>query len=331
MLFISILLYLVTALLVCMVVFQKLTFSKILISFFITTFSINVLIGEFLSLFQQLNNAWLYLAIQLVFCAALSAVLVIRNKIKWRDLVQSNLISKSNFRGFEYILLGLISASLAVLFFVGINTPPNNLDSLHTHLTRIYYWLQHGSLANWAATGFFQLNYPINAHLQGLWLALLGGKEQLFFLVPWFSLVTICCTVYETSRLLDFSPRQSLFGVLVLMCFPVVLLQTYSFQNDLPVVALIAIAGWSLLNYQKSKRLVDLASVLLPLALALGVKQTAFFVLPIFLVAAIFMLVKKQVEKKHLAWLSLFVVFFMIFSFFKYAQNLACLSLFFWG
>ena len=329
MLFISILLYLVTALLVCTVVFQNLTFSKILISFFITAFSINVLIGEFLGLVQQLNNAWFYLAVQLVFCAALSAVLVIRNKIKWRDLVQSNRVSKSHFRGFEYILLGLISASLAVLFYVGIKTPPNNLDSLHTHLTRIYYWLQHGSLANWSATGLFQLNYPINAHLQGLWLVLLGGKEQLFFLVPWFSLVTICCTTYEISRRLDFSEKQSLLGVLVLLCFPVVLLQTYSFQNDLPVVALAAIAVWFLLNYQKSKRLVDLAGVLLALALALGVKQTAFFVLPIFLIAAIIMLVRKQVEKKHLAWLSLFVVFFLIFSFFKYAQNLAAFHSFF--
>ena len=329
MLLFSILLYLVTALLACTVVFQKLTFSKILISFFITTFAINVLVGEFLSLIRQLNNAWFYLAAQLVFCAALSAVLVIKNNIKWRVLVQSNRVSKGNFRSFEYILLGLISVSLAVLFYVGINTPPNNLDSLHTHLTRIYYWLQHGSLVNWSATGLFQLNYPINAHLQGLWLVLLGGKEQLFFLVPWFSLVTICCTVYEISRRLDFSEKQSLVGVLVLLCFPVVLLQTYSFQNDLTVVALAAIAVWSLLNYQKSKRLVDLAGVLLALALALGVKQTAFFVLPIFLISAIFMLVKKQVEKKHLVWLSLFVAFFLVFSSFKYMQNLAAFHSFF--
>lgn len=329
MLLLSILFYVITGIIACLVVFRTLTFTKGVISFFITAFSINVLTGEVLSLIGWLNQGWAFLVLQLILCTALCAGLLLWRKPDLRGLLKQSLNEKNSIKGVDALLLGIISVVMAALFIVGIKTPPNNLDSLHTHLLRIYYWLQHGSLANWHATGIYQLIYPVNAHLQGLWLFLLGKRETLFFLVSWFSLAVIACVVFEIARTLKFSLTQALFSVMLLLTCAVVLLQVYSFQNDLTVAAMVMVAGWALLNYAREKHLADLVVAMLALALSLGIKQTAFFVLPFFFLAALVLLLKKQVNTNHLKWLPLVAGFFMVFSFYQYAQNLSSFQSFF--
>jgi hypothetical protein len=329
MLALSVLLYLTTTFFLCIQIFKRLSLSDFLVIFYLTVISLNILICQILSLLEMLNLPWFYLGLQFILCTAITAAILLKKSVNLRESLKSGFTKKSGFKGLDIFLSMLVSFSLGVLFFVGISTPPNNLDSLHTHLTRIYYWLQHGTLAIWPATGLAQLNYPINAHLQGLWLHLLGGSERLFFVVPWLSLVVLCASVNQSARLLNLTARQALVSMLVLMCIPTVLLQTYSFQNDLVVAALASVAAWMLLRYRISKSLFDLGAALLALSLALGVKQSAYLVLPIFVIALVIMMVKKQVEKAHLPWLSLLAGFFLLFSFFKYGQNLVDFHSFF--
>lgn len=329
MLLISVLLYSITALSICLVLFQKITLTKAVITFFIASFSLNILIGEVLSLAGLLNKPWAYLGLQCFFCITIIVWLLFRQRGVLRDGLRQLHYERNPFHGVDYLLLTIISLVMGTLLYVGLRTPPNNLDSLHTHLLRIYYWLQHGSLANWNATGVYQLIYPINAHLQGLWLFLLGKSESLFFLVSWFSLAVIACVVFEIARILKFSTTQALFSVMLLLTCAVVLLQVYSFQNDLTVAAMVMVAGWALLNYAREQRLPDLLVVMLALALSLGIKQTAFFVLPFFFLAALVLLLKKQVNTYHLKWLPLVAGFFLFFSFYQYAQNLASFHSFF--
>lgn len=322
MLALSVLLYLATAFFLCLLVFKRLTLPDFLVTFFLTAFSLNIFICQSLSLVHLLNRPWIYLGVQFILCAVITAAILVKKNFHLRDSLHQRPEEKSGLKSLDYFFLTLISISLGVLFVVGISTPPNNLDSLHTHLTRIYYWIQHGTLASWPATGLAQLNYPISAHLQGLWLFLLGGSERLFFLVPWGSLVVLCISVYQSARLLSLTPRQSLVSVLVLMCMPTVLLQTYSFQNDLVVAALVSVASLMLLRYLRFRGIFDLGASLLALALALGVKQTAFFVLPIYSLVILILLVRKIIARKHVIWLTLFLAFFIAFSSFKYVQNL---------
>ncbi len=321
MLFVSIIMYIILALIMTRYVFGCVSFVKSILVFYLITFSINVLISMLLSILGLLNNRIVFILVQFAFCCVILWALWRKKKFTLRDLTHLRWKPLKKFAFFENLLPVLIGFFFAVLFIIGITTPPNNLDSLHTHLPRIYYWLQHGSLANWEATSINHLIYPVNAHLQGLWLFLLGGNEKLFFLVSWFSLLVICCAVYETARQLNFSNTQALFSIMVMLTFPVVILQTFSFQNDLVVTALIT-TGFSLLyTYRATKAPVVLALALLALALSLGVKQTAFFALPAELMLVIVMVIKKQIEKRHVPVLGLFLVFFIVFSSFKYIQN----------
>lgn len=322
MLCLSVALYFFVSILTCHVLFQNLSLPRIIIVFFITFFSLNILICEILSLVNILSSPLAFIGIQLVFCSVIFWVLWRNKNPQIKELFTNRVGQKFSYKPLNVFVFLLICINLGILFFVGINTPPNNLDSLHTHLLRIYYWLQHGSFESWLATAPSQLIYPINAHIQGLWLFLLGGREELFFLVQWISLIAICCSIYEIARLFKLSINQSLFSCLVFFSFPIVLLQTYSFQNDLPVVTLISIFIFLIFSYKASKNINELRLAMLVLALALGVKQTAFVVLPILVLWIVYMFIKKQIDKKHRGSLALFLVFFLLFSSYKNIQNI---------
>jgi len=87
-------------------------------------------------------------------------------------------------RGLDWLLLTLISVILALSLYIGSLVPINNSDSLHTHLPRIYYWIQHGSMASWDAITVTQLNYPINLPLQGCGSFCWGAQNGFFTCCP---------------------------------------------------------------------------------------------------------------------------------------------------
>ncbi len=318
MLVISLLFYFATSLFVCGWVFQRISINKILLSFFLTTFSINILIFEVMSLLHRMNEAGLYLLLQAMFCGGILAVCAARNKdaegFSWEKPF-------ADFHPLDYALVACMVLILGGFFIVGISTAPNNSDGLNHHLLKIYYWLQHSSMENWPASWYPQLIYPVNEHFQGAWLFLLGRSEKLFFLVQWFSLVLISTLTYEVARLLKFSTTKSLFGALVGLSFPVALLQTYSFQGDLAVTALVMSCVYLGFSYRETQRLPELMGALLALALALGTKQTAFFVIPAICGLGIYWISRGRILRAHIPYLALFAIFFLVFSAYKFIQN----------
>ena len=140
-------------------------------------------------------------------------------------------------------------------------------------------------------------------------------------MVQWFSLVLITTITYEIARLLKFSITKALLGALIGLSFPVALLQTYSFQGDLAVTALVMGCIYLGFSYRETQRLPELLGALLAFALALGTKQTAFFVSPAICGLGIYWISRGRIPRKHIPYLALFAVFFLVFSAFKFVQN----------
>jgi hypothetical protein len=221
----------------------------------------------------------------------------------------------------DVFLLLLISATFIGFFAVGITTPINNIDSLATHLSRIYYWLQHGSLNYWTTINNFQLVYPINAHIQGLWLFLLGKSENLFFLIQWFSLIIISASTYEISKALLFSKTQALLSTFIGLSFPIVLLQTFSFQGDLTVTALAMIFIVFILLFSRTDQMKYLWLAIFSVILAIGSKQTAYITLPISFCVIIYLLFTKKLVKRFLLNSWVLIVFVLAFASFQFILN----------
>jgi 4-amino-4-deoxy-L-arabinose transferase-like glycosyltransferase len=318
MLIFSIILYLALSFYICKWVYGELSIPKLGIIFFLVVFVFNVVIFQALAVYKSVNSQVFYLILQLLLCGVTLVVLVTVGKVNLRFPGD---FQKPTLNAGDFAFITVIIIVMGGLFFIGMNTVPNNADSLATHLTRIYYWLQHGDLNRWTAVNKFQLTYPVNANFQGSWLFLLGGSENLFFLVQWYSLAVLVITVYEISRMLGFSRTSSLLSAGVVLSFPVALFQAYTFQGDVTVTALVMVSIAVGYAYLKMNRLPLLLAALLAFALAIGTKQTAFFVIPVFLLIGALWLVGAGMKKNHVRWIWLLVVFLLIFSAPKYLQN----------
>ena len=276
-----------------------------------------------LHFFSELNNSILYLIIQSVIFL-LSVILLIDPKKKiFRSPLPRFRIVVERPTLIEGVLSLLIFFILGLTFYVGTLSPMNNSDSLHTHLPRIFYWLQHGSLRNWIPTAVTQISYPINISLQGLWLFLLTGSEKFFFLATWLALAAIAALVHEISLLIGADKKSALTAVLVSLSFPVVLLQTYSYQGDAFVAGLVLCCIYFLLLYHKNNHKADLYLSLLALMVALGSKQTAFLFLPVYVLSLVMLMRRFRTWRSLLSLGLLAVVFFGFFSSFKIIQNRA--------
>jgi 4-amino-4-deoxy-L-arabinose transferase-like glycosyltransferase len=305
-------------------IFEKASFSKILLFFFLCTFSINILTSEILGLLHLLNHGWLFLAIQVFLCSNITLLAHRYTPISLQQYQTTFDFSFFHFSKIQIILVSIISAALIGFFAIGITTPINNIDSLASHLPRIYYWLQQGSLDYWTtltSLNRYQLIYPINAHIQGLWLFLLGQNENLFFVVQWFSLVIITASIFEISKSLGFSTTQALVSSLIGLSMPVVLLQTFSFQGDLIVTSLLMVFIAFFFIFFLSRNIKFLLLAGLSLLLALGTKQTAFFILPVAGLVTLFVLLKNKGVNNFFKYSWLLFIFAILLVSYQYILN----------
>lgn len=323
MIIISIVLYIIFSLIIYGCTYENLRFSKFIQFFFIITITSNVLILEGMSLFHVLSIRWIFMCIQMIICGVISFLLLKKSKVSlpslWIKIKSIQFPSKRIDRAM-IILIGIV---LCAFFIVGITTPPNNSDSLDpTHLTRIFYWIQQHSIDSTSLNNIANLTKPINVHLQGLWLFLIGGSENLFFLVQWFSLIVVIVSVYDIARSLGFSSTQSLVSSIVCISFPIALLQTYSSQGDLTVAALIITSISLALSYNAQKRWVDIIGAILALSLALGTKNTAFLTLPVIGLSVIVYLIKTREFKKTLPWVGAGLLILILTTGFHFIKNI---------
>ena len=322
MLIISVLIYLLIALLLCLRIFKRISFSRAIILTCLTTVTVNILIVQGLSLLESLNDRWLFLFTQIIACAIIALVAWDPKHKIFRDPLPKPAFEFHTLRGWDIFLVLLASGILLLSLYNGALAPINNSDSLHTHLPRIYYWIQHGSLASWDAVTVTQLTYPVNVSIQGVWLFLLGGTERLFYLMPWLALLTATVLVYEVALLLNASKRGALFAALVGLSFPVVLLQTFSYQGDVFVAALCLAAVWFLLLFMRQRQSAFIFLSLVPLAAALGSKQTAFLFLPFYLLVVFVLWLKKSISSRVVyTAAAVFVACFALLAAYKFIQN----------
>jgi len=225
----------------------------------------------------------------------------------------------------EICLLGAgVAGTFVVLALLVWIVPPNNNDSLSTHLSRIGYWLQHGSLRPWETFNTKQVFYPVNAALQVFWTVLMWGTDRLAGLVQWAGGLATIVTVFGMTRLMNWSRAQSAFAALIWGSFPVILLQSTTTQLDLVASAVFLPGLYYLMLAIKTGRRSAFVLAGLSLGLALGSKQTLLFLLPGL---ALFLLLQWGYWKKNPSQLAVYAasaaVFFVLLSSEIYIVNWA--------
>jgi hypothetical protein len=178
-------------------------------------------------------------------------------------------------------LLGLVvAAALGYVVALIVGTPPNNWDSMTYHLARAAFWRQNESVGYLADAYDGRLNANPTSSESVLTFVLELTREERLAGFLQFSAAIICLlAVFILARRLGLSEREAAFGGLLFLTLPLVVLQASTTQNDLVVASLLL--GATVFIVGDTRRELGLAS--LATALAVGVKVTAFYGLPILL------------------------------------------------
>jgi len=277
--------------------------------------------------FHVLNNRWIILIIQ--------AALVVAGLFVWRrnghpsmrylflpkwDIYRWFSKIKKHFPVF-LLGLGIITAFLiaALLIFI---VPPNNNDSLTTHLSRIGYWLQHGSFFPWPTFWLSQIYYPINVSLQVFWTILFEGTDRLAGFVQWVSGIVTMISIFGIARLLKYSRTQSAFAALIWGSFPIILMQSTTTQLDLAATGIFLPAIYFLILGIRAENTTAFIYSGLSVALAIGAKQTVWFMMPGLVLFAIISVGYWKKHLKHLLmWFGSTAVFFVLLSAYFFIVN----------
>lgn len=302
-----------------------------LISVYLLAYANIVLVGEITNTFYQLNNPWLWLGLHYLLAAAAWFV--------WRWAGKPSLKApwvgadgrilpaglRASLKRFPdlWVLgagVGLVFLFSAVLIWV---VPPNNNDSLATHMSRIGYWLQRGAFFPWPSDRIWQITYPVNMQLQMYWTVLFLGTDRMVEIVQWLGALTALPVIYGLARLLGAARPQALFAALVWATFPEIILELTTTQNDLVAGTLFA-AMLYLLFLGLSRRHTALLSLSgLALGLGLGTKQTLLFLLPGLglIVGLVFLYQGRSVLRGLLVWGASCMAAFLLLGAYMFVVN----------
>jgi 4-amino-4-deoxy-L-arabinose transferase-like glycosyltransferase len=225
----------------------------------------------------------------------------------------------------KWLLIGLFIVILfttLISFFLSVYVPPNNWDSMAYHLSRVGYWLQHGSLHHYYTHKWTQNALPPNAEIVILWSVAFLKSDILANLVQWTAYWGIGLAIYLIAGILGHSHRTSLFASLIFLSLPMVVLQSSTTQNDL-VVTLFALSFFyffhSGLKQRNHKKLILSGAAL---GLAVGTKLTIFFMLPALGISSLFLLKTfKEKISLYAHWCVFCIVGILVLGAYNYLQN----------
>lgn len=201
-----------------------------------------------------------------------------RGRIDWRGVA-------ATVRG-DPVLLALalvVAVGLAYVVALMVGTPQVEDDVLTFHGVRAGLWRQHHGIAY--LSGIFDLRnnaYPPGGELGAFATMTLGRTDRLVALDQLLAAGALAAGAAGIARRVGLGRREALFGGLLVLTLPLVVLQAATAMSDLIVASFLLCAAFFLVDRGRaSPWLAGLAT-----ALALDVKLTAPLGVPLLLVLA---------------------------------------------
>lgn len=304
-----------------------------LLSVYLLSYANIVMVGQITNSLLQLNDPWLWLGLHagLAGAAGLAWRLLGKPSLKapWvgedgRVLPAGLLRSWKSWPELWLLAIGVTAACLFSAFLIWI-MPANNNDSLATHMSRIGYWMQHGSFFPWSTQRVWQITYPVDMQLQMFWTALFLGSDRIVESIQWSGALAAMAAVFGLARLMGAARPQALFAALLWATFPEIILESTTTQNDLVAGTLFAALLYLLFLGLDKRHTGALALSGLALGLALGTKQTLLFLMPGLALVLLLLLIYRGrgVFRSLLVWGAWGAGSFLLIGVYMYVVNIA--------
>ena len=237
-----------------------------------------VALALLLSAFNAFTRSGLFAALVLTFLAV-GAAWILRGAPRVRA-------SRPTFATPAVLVaLAVVAAlALAYVFALIVGTPPNGWDPLNYHLARAAFWMQAHHIGYIADAYDQRLNFnPPNAEIAISSALALTRNERSAGFVQFFALFACGAGTFAFARRVGLGTAEALFGALLLMLTPIVVLQSSGSKNDLVVASFLVAAAVFVVGRTRG----ELVIAALATALAVGAKFTAAYGLVVLLALAL--------------------------------------------
>lgn len=256
---------------------------------------------EFLSLFKNINTFSIKILWALTFSLFIIYFLVYKKNLK------KSYLKKNYLFDFKILLITLI---FFLTFLNSLLYPPNTLDAMSYHMTRVIFWIQNNSIDLYPANDFRQLIMGPYSQFIILHFYLLTNSDFFSNLVQWYSMIISCLTVSLIAKEFGCNYKFQIFSAFFCATIPMGILQSSSTQTDYVSAMWLAIMVYFILRYINS----DLTRYIFPLAASLGLgiltKGTVYiFALPFCLWIFMHFLIKKPKKLLYLIIIPLTIFF----------------------
>lgn len=241
-----------------------------------------VLIIEVLGAFSLIMQA----AVAFAWGAALSVTVM----LSWRnECLQTGWVTVVSARprlkaAHKVLLVGIVIV-VAVLFLIAAVSPPNTVDSLLYHMSRVVHWAQNRSIEHYATAYDHQLLKPPWAEMSILNLRVLWGSDRPANLVQWASMIGSIVGVTGIVRLLGGRRGGQILAATFAVSIPMGVLQATSTQNDyVAAFWVVCLAYLVVLNHKRRLRHLELLALAGAFGLGLLTKGTVYVYVPPFMI-----------------------------------------------
>jgi hypothetical protein len=185
------------------------------------------LLVDLSSIFGLLNSATAY-----IYWSLLAIPLFIY-LYRRRDSIINSFRKLSRFNRSERTISILLGLLLAINFFLGIWSPPNNMDGHTYHLTRIIEWVQNGGTDHYPTNFLQQLYHNILGEYIQVMVYLIFPGDRLAFIPQFLAYVVLIFTVSLIGKDLGYTRREQIYLGLITACIPIAVFESTTVQVDL--------------------------------------------------------------------------------------------------
>jgi hypothetical protein len=151
-----------------------------------------------------------------------------------------------NLLNFQIIFIFII---FSLTFLNSIVYPPNTIDAMSYHMTRIMHWMQNNNVNIYPTNDFRQLVIGPLSEYFILHLYLFSNGDFLSNLVQWYAMVISCITVSLITKEFGCNYKLQIFSALFCATLPMGIMQSTSTQTDYFATMWIIIMAYFIIKY----------------------------------------------------------------------------------
>lgn len=297
-----------------------------IIYFFLIAFANVVFTFEILSLFSKISDVWVLFINLLLF---ITALLVWRLKsgsivrINYGKAIRGMLSAFRKDKLLAVLSVGFIFMILTSVFLV-VLLPASEASDVSYHVLRALFWIENGNLNHFNIADARALAFPINSEILYMWVMIFLKRDAGLCGFSFAAFVLYLVSLYGILSKFTVSLRRKFWVIFVVSSFTAVITYLSSTETNIMIAALVTAALYLLIDNLKSQSFCGLFMSALAAAIAIGVKNSAFFILPAVMLW--FLIVGfhnkfKNTGKNFLLWLGLLFINFLIFSSYNFILN----------